>query len=251
MGGGDVEPLVASTKHPSSSAKWLLESHRLVWNKPIMHHQVTFSCCTRDNLVLSIQEEVRKGYTEDVPVKRLNCFAAEVLNTITDVAVGEICVLFQPQTDRNSVTVSAPPPPASPPAEAPVLASVLEGEILKDEPNREPNSASTPPPPVTPPAEAASVLKGKTIKETSTTENQTLLRFLLHNFLLPLLMNLLPPLPSRSFSPSARMKSQTLLLPHLNHLLSSHLMSIPSFLQSIMGGSSAMSIWLVSMLYSP
>ncbi|KAE8277264.1 hypothetical protein D5F01_LYC24870 [Larimichthys crocea] len=46
------------------------------------------------------REKVRQGYPQDVLVKRLNSFAAEVLNTITDVAVREICALFQPQTPQ-------------------------------------------------------------------------------------------------------------------------------------------------------
>eukprot|EP00064_Thunnus_orientalis_P013262 superscaffoldBa00002132_g13299 len=64
-----------------------------------------------------LKEKVRHCYTSGVLVKSLNCFTTEMLNTITDVAVGEICVLFQPQTDRDSVAVSSTPPPLTPPAE--------------------------------------------------------------------------------------------------------------------------------------
>ncbi|KAI3362628.1 hypothetical protein L3Q82_001706 [Scortum barcoo] len=60
--------------------------------------QVPFSHSIRDNLVLSIQEKIRQSDTTDVLVKKLNCFATEVLNTIADVAAGEICALFKPQT---------------------------------------------------------------------------------------------------------------------------------------------------------
>ncbi|KAI3363036.1 hypothetical protein L3Q82_011702, partial [Scortum barcoo] len=60
--------------------------------------QVPFSRSIRDNLVLSIQEKIRQSDTTDVLVKKLNCFATEVLNTIADVAAGEICALFKPQT---------------------------------------------------------------------------------------------------------------------------------------------------------
>ncbi|TKS81675.1 hypothetical protein D9C73_015781 [Collichthys lucidus] len=72
--------------------------------------QATFSSSIRDTMVLSIQEKVRQGYPQDVLVKRLNSFAAEVLNTITDVAVREICALFQPQTPQAVQTTSDEPP---------------------------------------------------------------------------------------------------------------------------------------------
>ncbi len=60
--------------------------------------RVPFSRFIRDKMALSIQEKVRQGHSQDVLVKRLNCFAAEVLNTITDAAAGEICMLLHPQT---------------------------------------------------------------------------------------------------------------------------------------------------------
>ena len=47
---------------------------------------------------LTIREKVRRGYTQDVLVKTLSRSAAEVLNTISDVAAGDICVLFQPHS---------------------------------------------------------------------------------------------------------------------------------------------------------
>ncbi|KAE8281651.1 hypothetical protein D5F01_LYC20647 [Larimichthys crocea] len=75
-----------------------------------MRLQATFSSSIRDNMVLSIQEKVRQGYPQDVLVKRLNSFAAEVLNTITDVAVREICALFQPRTPQAVQTPSDEPP---------------------------------------------------------------------------------------------------------------------------------------------
>ncbi|KAL7393216.1 hypothetical protein ABVT39_008124 [Epinephelus coioides] len=51
---------------------------------------------TRTNMVLCILEKVRQGYTQDVLVKKPKCFGAKVLNTIANVAAGEICALFQP-----------------------------------------------------------------------------------------------------------------------------------------------------------
>ncbi|KAL7397938.1 hypothetical protein ABVT39_001948 [Epinephelus coioides] len=49
-------------------------------------------------MVLCILEKVRQGYAQDDLVKRPNCLGAKVLNTIADVAAGETCALFQPQT---------------------------------------------------------------------------------------------------------------------------------------------------------
>eukprot|EP00064_Thunnus_orientalis_P000305 superscaffoldBa00000015_g305 len=59
-----------------------------------------FSRSIRVDVALCIQGKVRQDYTPDVLVKRLNFFATEVLNNITD-AEGEICVLFQPQPDKH------------------------------------------------------------------------------------------------------------------------------------------------------
>ncbi|KAI3376637.1 hypothetical protein L3Q82_017074, partial [Scortum barcoo] len=72
---------------------------------------VPFSRSTRDYLVLSIQEKVRQGHSQDVLVEKLNFFAAEVLNTITDVAAIEICSLLRPEphTSVSSIPVQQPP----------------------------------------------------------------------------------------------------------------------------------------------
>ncbi|XP_039641980.1 proteoglycan 4 isoform X3 [Perca fluviatilis] len=66
-----------------------------------VHHRVNFSRSIRDSMVLSIQETVRQMYPQDVLRRGLNCFAAEVLNTIVDAAVKEVLVLFQSQTDTH------------------------------------------------------------------------------------------------------------------------------------------------------
>ncbi|KAE8288437.1 hypothetical protein D5F01_LYC12308 [Larimichthys crocea] len=116
--------------------------------------QATFSSSIRDIMVLSIQEKVRQGYPQDVLVKRLNSFAAEVLNTITDVAVREICALFQPQTPQAVQTPSDEPPAQT------AVQNVFDRSL--DETEAEPDSAvvSTPPCPLTstdePPAHTAS-----------------------------------------------------------------------------------------------
>lgn len=70
-----------------------------------MLRNISFSRFIRDDLVLSIQEKVRKGYTNDILVKRLHHFATEMMNTIAVVAAGEIYVLFQPHT-RTMVSVN-------------------------------------------------------------------------------------------------------------------------------------------------
>ncbi|XP_044064417.1 fibrous sheath CABYR-binding protein-like [Siniperca chuatsi] len=134
-----------------------------------MLRQVAFSRSIRDNMVLSIQERVRQGHTRDVLVKRLNCFAAEVLNTISDAAAREICVLFQPHT-KVSVNMNTRKDCIQPAdvvdgaeARASPAEDVSEEPGLEEdtEPIREPDSAViTPPPaPVThsaePPADTA------------------------------------------------------------------------------------------------
>ncbi|TKS81346.1 hypothetical protein D9C73_015451 [Collichthys lucidus] len=120
--------------------------------------QATFSSSIRDNMVLSIQEKVRQGYPQDVLVKRLNNFAAEVLNTITDVAVREICALFQPETPQAVQTTSDEPPAqtASPEPDSAVISSSPCPLTTTDEPpaqtaSPEPDSAvvSSPPCPLT------------------------------------------------------------------------------------------------------
>ncbi|XP_047432444.1 uncharacterized protein LOC125000802 [Mugil cephalus] len=58
--------------------------------------RVKFTRAIRDVMVRSIRDKVRQAFTEDVLKKSLNWFAAELLNTIVDVAVEEICSLFLP-----------------------------------------------------------------------------------------------------------------------------------------------------------
>lgn len=96
--------LGASSKHLPQyvgSVKWLLGSQKLLMieSPPLstMLRQVTFSFSIRDDMVLSIQDKGRQMYLPDALRRRLNCFTAEVLTTITDVTAGEICVLFEPQ----------------------------------------------------------------------------------------------------------------------------------------------------------
>ena len=89
-------------------------------------HQISFSRSIRDNVALSIQEKVRQGYTPGVLGRQLSCFTTEVLNTITIVAAGEICALFQPV------------PPQAP--------SVLDGETRNNNPTSEPDSPEVLPP---------------------------------------------------------------------------------------------------------
>ncbi|XP_027136115.1 uncharacterized protein LOC113746052 [Larimichthys crocea] len=95
-----------------------------------------------------------RGYPQDVLVKRLNSFAAEVLNTITDVAVREICALFQPQTPQAVQTTSDEPPAPT------ATQNVFDRSMDETEPEPESAVVFTPPCPLTasdePPAHTAS-----------------------------------------------------------------------------------------------
>ncbi|KAG8002256.1 Leucine-rich repeat-containing protein 75A [Nibea albiflora] len=112
--------------------------------------QATFSSTTRDNMTLSIQEKVRQGYSQDVLEKGLNSFAAEVLNTITDVAVREVCALFQPLISEAVETATDEPPArtASQEPDSAVVCTPPCALTVTDEPpaSPEPDSAvgSTP-----------------------------------------------------------------------------------------------------------
>ncbi|KAG8008527.1 hypothetical protein GBF38_019725 [Nibea albiflora] len=108
--------------------------------------QATFSSTTRDNMTLSIQEKVRQGYSQDVLEKGLNSFAAEVLNTITDVAVREVCALFQPLISE-AVETATDEPPASPEPDSAVGSTPCALTVTDEPPaSPEPDSAvgSTP-----------------------------------------------------------------------------------------------------------
>ena len=63
-----------------------------------MPRQVTFSRSIRDYMVLTVQEKFGQGYALEGLVKRLNGFEAEVLNIITGISAGEICMLFHSQS---------------------------------------------------------------------------------------------------------------------------------------------------------
>ncbi|KAG8012529.1 Mucin-1 [Nibea albiflora] len=108
--------------------------------------QATFSSTTRDNMTLSIQEKVRQGYSQDVLEKGLNSFAAEVLNTITDVAVREICALFQPLISEavETATDEAPARTASQEPDSAVVCTPPCALTATDEPpaSPEPDSAA-------------------------------------------------------------------------------------------------------------
>ncbi|XP_018535768.1 uncharacterized protein LOC108885785 [Lates calcarifer] len=106
--------------------------------------QVSFSRSIRDDVVLSIQETVGQVYTQDVLVKKLNCFAAELLNTISDVAAERICVLFQPQTFTKVPVCMNTDKDHTLPADV-VDGGGLPG--LEEDTEPEPDSAVTTPPP--------------------------------------------------------------------------------------------------------
>ncbi|XP_023136919.2 uncharacterized protein LOC111575805 [Amphiprion ocellaris] len=118
--------------------------------------QVTLSRSIRDHIVQSIQEKVRRSYPEDVLEERLNCFASNVLNTITNVAKEEICGLVQIQIhtiefitmdsgspEADSAEVSIPPPPVIPADESPVITAVQDELIITEQPVQEDKSFNT------------------------------------------------------------------------------------------------------------
>lgn len=82
-------------------------------------------------MVLSIHEKVRQDFNKDVLVKRLNCFAADMLNTIADVAAGEIRALFEPQTHPNVAVYMSTEKDHIQPVE------VVDGEEAKSSPPKE------------------------------------------------------------------------------------------------------------------
>ncbi|CAK6970078.1 uncharacterized protein LOC108885785 [Scomber scombrus] len=165
--------------------------------------QVTSSLSISDVVVLSVRGKFRQVYSEDILVKRLNCFAAEVLKKtsvmlqwercvscfslrLTDTLLLSQCPLMPPteapltasvldgenlNKEPNTVSDSAvvsPPPLLTPPAEAPLTVSEPDAENLKDKPTREPGSSVVSTlPPLTPPAEdpVASVLDGESLKK--------------------------------------------------------------------------------------
>ncbi|XP_051263075.1 uncharacterized protein LOC127367353 [Dicentrarchus labrax] len=144
--------------------------------------QICFSRSFRDQVVL---EKVRQRYSQDVLVKKLNCFAADVLNTIADVAAGEICALFPPQTHKKvsvninteedyiqpadvldgvegretvSAVITPPPAPLATSAKPPshkaihncLNCSLEVEELLAHSPQPDSAVVYTPPPPLTP-----------------------------------------------------------------------------------------------------
>ncbi|XP_018538288.2 cell surface glycoprotein 1 [Lates calcarifer] len=111
---------------------------------PSMLLQVSFSRFIRNDVVLSIQEKVRQGYTKDVLVKMLNCFSAKVLKTISDVAAAEICVLFQPQTHTKVPPNLKPREDCTQPADVVDLAEAKTSSAVMTPPPAPPTLATTP-----------------------------------------------------------------------------------------------------------
>ncbi|XP_050932065.1 uncharacterized protein LOC108887413 [Lates calcarifer] len=110
---------------------------------PSMLLQVSFSRFIRNDVVLSIQEKVRQGYTKDVLMKMLNCFSAKVLKTISDVAAAEICVLFQPQTHTKMPPNLKPREDCTQPADVVDLAEAKTSSAVMTPPPAPPTLAIT------------------------------------------------------------------------------------------------------------
>ncbi|XP_069367833.1 uncharacterized protein [Paralichthys olivaceus] len=117
---------------------------------PSLLREVSFTRSIRDKLVQSIQDSVTQSFSRPVLMKKISCFASDLIKSITTIATKNICELFQPQISTKEPNCVA--------------------EEVKQEPHQE--SAFTPPPPapVTPPAEPAVVLEDATIEKSDTTK---------------------------------------------------------------------------------
>ncbi|XP_034549627.1 titin-like isoform X1 [Notolabrus celidotus] len=158
--------------------------------------KVTFSQSVRDQMVIQIDKKVRQMYTADTLRRKLNSFEAEVLKILTWFTANSICELFEPRTqtvipaahprtliavkepDVNQAT-QIPAPAVTLPAEPPVKVSVLEGEVMEEEPSDKPDSAvlRTPSPPAILPAVAvdlASDLEDEVKEEPSKEQDSAL-----------------------------------------------------------------------------
>ncbi|XP_060938064.1 uncharacterized protein LOC133014813 [Limanda limanda] len=62
---------------------------------PSLLHEVSFTRSTRDKLVKSIQDSVRRSFTRLVLMEKISCFAVDLMNSITTIASNNICELFQ------------------------------------------------------------------------------------------------------------------------------------------------------------
>ncbi|KAG8010271.1 hypothetical protein GBF38_014517 [Nibea albiflora] len=103
--------------------------------------QATFSTTIRGKMALSIHRKVRREYTgEDIEMK-LECFATDVLRTITSVAAEEICALFQTSVLTSSVEPpvhTASPEPDSAVVSTPPCAPTTSEELpafIKESPH--------------------------------------------------------------------------------------------------------------------
>ncbi|XP_060937817.1 uncharacterized protein LOC133014569 [Limanda limanda] len=95
---------------------------------PSLLLEVSFTRSTRDKLVKSIQDSVRRIFTPPSLMEKISCFAVDLMNSITTIASNKICELFQPQISTKEPNTVA--------------------QEVKKEPHQE--SAFTPPPPASP-----------------------------------------------------------------------------------------------------
>ncbi|XP_026213425.1 uncharacterized protein LOC113160408 [Anabas testudineus] len=127
---------------------------------PINNHQVTFSRSIRDDMVLSILTEIRQTHPHDILVNRIKSFAPVLLSEIAEVAVRQVCGMFQPQSPKVSAHLT-------PAAEPPVTIQVQDDFSLpvteeKPTPSPETDSAAVQTASITPePAEPECITEGE------------------------------------------------------------------------------------------
>ncbi|XP_026213057.1 uncharacterized protein LOC113160179 [Anabas testudineus] len=127
---------------------------------PINNHQVTFSRSIRDDMVLSILTEIRQTHPHDILVNRIKSFAPVLLSEIAEVAVRQVCGMFQPQSPKVSAHLT-------PAAEPPVTIQVQDDFSLpvteeKPTPSPETDSAAVQTASMTPePAEPEYITEGE------------------------------------------------------------------------------------------
>ena len=68
---------------------------------PSLLREVRFTRSTRDKLVHSIQDSVRRSFTHTVLMEKISCFAVDLMKSITTIAAKNICELFHRFPQRS------------------------------------------------------------------------------------------------------------------------------------------------------
>ncbi|XP_034545774.1 uncharacterized protein LOC117817275 isoform X2 [Notolabrus celidotus] len=119
-----------------------------------LRHQAIFSRSIRDEMIQSILAKIRVACPYDILVDRIEAFSPVLLNDIVEVAVGQICEMFQSQSCEEPVHLtSTVDPPASTPVQDQFNWALTEEGTSSDEDS----AAVSPPPPLPYPAEPPSI----------------------------------------------------------------------------------------------